>query len=470
MGNLTTSDMIIVITLVSIILVLVIVIIVLDILNKRNKKEDIEIDKIFDEEEKLETPKIELPSPNTPSRVEEIRYVEEDEEEERTKARLELQALKEELERQKEENTISPLAEAVEEEVLENIEPTPVVAKEEPSEPIKYNFDKMVESVVLDETKPEEVIVEEPKRREFKYQRDDFDNVEIQEAVTTPEVVEEEPVKEEVYNRFVEEPTIEMEPIYEVPEPQEFVPLPIENIDDATIEMEPINVDDQLDKTVEIQVAEDTTVEEPVVEEVQPVVEEKPIQIEEIATTITEDLKEVEQANLKRANEVQQDLNELLNDNIHQEITHHEDLEEENAIISVEALTQLSDQVYDDNENYQMSYEDEGNEPISIRELEKLYNTTDLREVTEIIKNEPEVVKEEVKTPEIDFKRLEDLPPISSEIKFKSSPFISPVFGVTESPSTMELEQTANLDKLNDEIKKTNEFLNKLRELQKNLD
>ena len=145
-------------------------------------------------------------------------------------------------------------------------------------------------------------------------------------------------------------------------------------------------------------------------------------------------------------------------------------MQEENAIISVEALSKLSDEVYDNNENYQMSYEDEGNEPISIRELEQLYNTTDLREVTEVIKNEPELVKEEIKQPTIEFKRLEDLPPISSEIKFKSSPFISPVFGVTETPSSLELEQTANLDKLNDEIKKTNEFLNKLRELQKNLD
>ena len=64
----------------------------------------------------------------------------------------------------------------------------------------------------------------------------------------------------------------------------------------------------------------------------------------------------------------------------------------------------------------------------------------------------------------------EDLNFFSIAIGGKSSPFISPVYGISETKETIELEQTANLDKLNEEIKKTNEFLKTLKELQKNLD
>ena len=58
--------------------------------------------------------------------------------------------------------------------------------------------------------------------------------------------------------------------------------------------------------------------------------------------------------------------------------------------------------------------------------------------------------------------------------KFKSSPVISPVYGI-ERPSDVshndiELENTANFEKLDEEIRKTNEFLMTLKELQKNLD
>ena len=84
-----------------------------------------------------------------------------------------------------------------------------------------------------------------------------------------------------------------------------------------------------------------------------------------------------------------------------------------------------------------------------------------------------ETIKEEEKEAiisEAEFKKMEDLPPIAMEKKFKSSPFISPVYGISETKETIELEQTANLDKLNEEIKKTNEFLKTLKELQKNLD
>ena len=52
--------------------------------------------------------------------------------------------------------------------------------------------------------------------------------------------------------------------------------------------------------------------------------------------------------------------------------------------------------------------------------------------------------------------------------KFKSSPFISPVFGIEKS-NELELENTANFEKFDQEIKKTNEFITTLKELQDKL-
>ena len=62
---------------------------------------------------------------------------------------------------------------------------------------------------------------------------------------------------------------------------------------------------------------------------------------------------------------------------------------------------------------------------------------------------------------------------IKKKLKFKSSPVISPVYGIEKeeiSANELELENTANYEKLDEEIKKTNEFLMTLRELQKKLD
>ena len=55
--------------------------------------------------------------------------------------------------------------------------------------------------------------------------------------------------------------------------------------------------------------------------------------------------------------------------------------------------------------------------------------------------------------------------------KFKTSPIISPIYGVEKSENdSLRIENTANYEKLDAEIKRTNEFLTKLKELQKKLD
>ena len=138
-----------------------------------------------------------------------------------------------------------------------------------------------------------------------------------------------------------------------------------------------------------------------------------------------------------------------------------EEEEEENAIISYDELKKAANFGYTDEE--MDKYVDEKDAIISIAELERLYKESTALDI------ETTNEKEEVELKSFDIKRVEDLPEISSEKKFQSTPFISPVYGIGATEESLELEQTANLAKLNEEIKKTNEFLKALKELKKNL-
>lgn len=395
MGNLSQSDMMIAIILIAVILILIGVICILDILAKKKKKEeilenelDVENDSSTNSLPDVEELPRELVQPQivTPvivettqpmiktTKIEEIKYVEEDEELEKTKAKLELEELKAELRRQEEE--------------------------------------KRLEEVKVIEQKEEPIVIE---------------NVTTEEVKPVEEKIEEIEVKEDV-----------------------------------------VPVEQQAEKVVVEATSEKETV---VVEEIVETKEE----VSDIANAINEQLikEEIEtkEANLQKANEVQEDLNELLEIGIEQKIAEYEDEQERKAIISVEEFNKISDEMYDNNEVLQMAYEDEGNEPISLEELESLYNTREMKTIKlEDFETVQAVDEKEAILKDADIKKLEDLPPIAMEKKFKSSPFISPVFGISETKESLELEQTANLDKLNEEIKKTNEFLKTLKELQKNLD
>ena len=62
-------------------------------------------------------------------------------------------------------------------------------------------------------------------------------------------------------------------------------------------------------------------------------------------------------------------------------------------------------------------------------------------------------------------------PVVKEEKKFTISPVISPIYGLQKSStSDLELENTADYDKLDEEIKKTNDFLTTLKDLQNKLD
>ena len=359
----TSTDTMIIFILIGIIFILVILIAIIDIANKKRQRLDQEVDDVLkelDEEEDVEEINDNLVEPVKPvpanvttnannNRIEEIKYVEEDEELEKTKAKIELAKLKEELIRQEEEKK--------------------------------------------------------------------------QKALEPKEEVEQIEKKEEIVEKKVETPN----------------PTPKVEV-------------------VEAKATPPTT------------------EVSDIATAINEEIEkeELEEANLSKANAVQEDLNEILSMSIDDQINYHEDEQEAKAIISVDEFNKISDDLYDSNEVVQSAYQDEGNEPISLKELEDLYNTREMEVIKlddfNTIDKKDKKSEKKVILEQADIKKMEDLPPITSEKKFKSSPFISPIFGLSEKEDNIELEQTADLDKLNDEVKKTNEFLKTLKELQKNLD
>lgn len=183
-------------------------------------------------------------------------------------------------------------------------------------------------------------------------------------------------------------------------------------------------------------------------------------------------------------------------------LTNFEKEQEENAIISLDELMAKASDIYEKNEEIQ--YQDEGNEPISIADLQAKWEE-EKKKITAI---EKDVVIEEVAplttvadvqkelTKKVEFDEHIAIAPIKEEQKplrvpyketeqgFKSSPIISPVYGIERkqfeeaekinppqiNSNELALENTANYEKFDAEIRKTNEFIAALKELQKKLD
>lgn len=127
-------------------------------------------------------------------------------------------------------------------------------------------------------------------------------------------------------------------------------------------------------------------------------------------------------------------------------LTNLETIEEQNAIISYQELLENTNDLT-------TVLEDDGDEPITLDEVFKLFNGSS---DSGVIVNEA----------------LEALP-IEEAYRgeFNSTPYLSPVNGLeNENLAEIQLENTANLEKLDKEIRKTNQFLNILNELKKNLE
>ena len=163
-------------------------------------------------------------------------------------------------------------------------------------------------------------------------------------------------------------------------------------------------------------------------------------------------------------------------------LTNFEEDQEQNAIISLDELLKRGKTITQDEI---IKHEDDGNEPITLQELEAKWKKD--KEVVALKDDDEDIEVLETKKEEIPFSYDNikvEVPKVKiptmdelftkSKTPYKPTPVISPIFGIEEdkisSDNSLKLENTANYDKLDAEIRKTNEFLSKLKELQKKLD
>ena len=311
-----------------------------------------------------------------------------------------------------------------------------------------------------------------------------------EEAANVTPITKEEPKKEEVKEEKVEVPLVNNTTVVTptvVPEVKEEKveikePTPdvvIESVASSPIEVEPVvvsvkenpvNTNDSI--MLNDKFEEKVEVVEPTV--ITPV--ESPKNEEEVIKYKDEVYTESEaKAELERITEELKKLeNEDKEENI--ELTKFETEQEENAIISLDELIAKGKTITEQNEVTQ--YQDDGNEPISIQELEERYRKE--KEQVEVLEVEEEPKTEKPKLSIDDFLSAKEKVPSINEAytekksTYHPSPIISPIYGIEEEPvkknTTLELENTANYEKFDEEIRKTNEFLSKLKELQQKLD
>ena len=132
------------------------------------------------------------------------------------------------------------------------------------------------------------------------------------------------------------------------------------------------------------------------------------------------------------------------------DVTNFEMEQERTAIISLDELMKKSDELYDNNEFVQY---DDGNEPISIDEVIKMFNK-DKEDISTTVKEVPEVMQDIVNEKKELYSKKETIP------------FISSVYGIEKENNALEFENTATYEKL--DRQNYNDFVAKLREMEEN--
>ena len=214
-------------------------------------------------------------------------------------------------------------------------------------------------------------------------------------------------------------------------------------------EFSPIQKEEMIEMTTQVQeeVLENNNIE---IEEVNEVVTDEEIESLDLEPPMIKKIETVE-TNLDNKEKALVELAKIEDTLEHQvsledTLTKLETIEEENAIISYQELLENTNELT-------TVMEDDGDEPITLDEVFKLFNGN----------NDDGIIINE---------SLEALPIEEAyQGEFNSSPYLSPINGVEgENLADIQLENTANLEKLDKEIRKTNQFLNILNELKKNLE
>ena len=293
-------------------------------------------------------------------------------------------------------------------------------------------------------------------------------------------------------NKLVESVSEEIEEYdYDYNQEPELITIEPVNYDakDALIE----NIAPKQDTIIE-QMVNETVEEEPVVEIKEKVVEtplmsevkkekdeefyeEEPVIIkkeEELQYTTIEPNKEEAKKELENLTEkLKQD--EIKKEEFFREenIDEYESRQEKDAIISLEELNTKGKEIIESNEVTQ--YIEEEKAPISLNEFQKIINKnlSEIADNFEINKVADKPSQEEInnilEVEEPKKVRMDDFNTIKTT-KYKPTPFISPIFGLEkENKTNLELENTADYDKLDEEIRKTNEYIMTLQELQNNV-
>lgn len=214
-------------------------------------------------------------------------------------------------------------------------------------------------------------------------------------------------------------------------------------------EFSPIQKEEMIEMTTQVQeeVLENNNIE---IQEVNEVVTDEEIESLDLEPPMIKKIETVE-TNLDNKEKALVELAKIEDTLEHQvsledTLTNLETIEEENAIISYQELLENTNELT-------TVMEDDGDEPITLDEVFKLFNGN----------NDDGIIINE---------SLEALPIEEAyQGEFNSSPYLSPINGVEgENLADIQLENTANLEKLDKEIRKTNQFLNILNELKKNLE
>ena len=189
--------------------------------------------------------------------------------------------------------------------------------------------------------------------------------------------------------------------------------------------------------------------------EINPIIEEdEEVYIPKVEVKETKvELPKVEIKEEKKTIDAFEELEEIENNlpNKKDDVTNFEAEQERTAIISLDELMAKSNELYNDNEVVQY---DDGNEPISIDEVIKMFK-----------RDEPEDAKvEEVREiPKVYEEAVEERVPYS---KKETIPFISSVYGIEKEDHALEFENTATYEKL--DRQNYNNFVEKLREMEEN--
>ena len=214
-------------------------------------------------------------------------------------------------------------------------------------------------------------------------------------------------------------------------------------------ELSPVQKEEMIEMTTQVQeeVLENNNIE---IQEVNEVVTDEEIESLDLEPPMIKKIETVE-TNLDNKEKALVELAKIEDTLEHQvsledTLTNLETIEEENAIISYQELLENTNELT-------TVMEDDGDEPITLDEVFKLFNGN----------NDDGIIINE---------SLEALPIEEAyQGEFNSSPYLSPINGVEgENLADIQLENKANLEKLDKEIRKTNQFLNILNELKKNLE